>query len=166
MSFAFLPILAQTPAGFGSGEAALTATGLLFLLIGIVGFFLREKLKEVESLKARVNALEREVIGKDKLELALDRIEGRIFVLEKEAAVTASGRVVERVQKLETDVGEIKGGIRSLGEKLLSLGEKADLILDWIRSQSGETPLHFHSREGDRRGGRRSSDPHGEEKKT
>lgn len=145
-----LLLLAQQPATFGTGEAALTATSLLALLFLVVGFFVRERLSALKKAEAEIAHLQRELVGKDKLEGHLDRIENRIVLLEREIAVAGASRLVDRVQKLESDMNEIKGGVRSTLEKVEATREKIDMILDWVRSQSGEHPLgHYHSRKTD-----------------
>ena len=138
--------------GFGAGEGALAAAGVLSLAFIVVSVLVKDKLKEPAQLKAEIAELRKELADlKTALALAHENatkcegLERRITETEKQIAVAGAARMTQRLEKVEDDV-------RGLREQVGQIKNNVSWIRDFLEGQSGKFPTKHNRRHDDPKG--------------
>lgn len=107
-------LLAEGAASFGTGEAALTASFLLALLIGLLSWFGKNEIKKREDLEKKTQQQETQLALVSENKAECQALASRVQVMETQWAVAKAERINERVTHLEEDMREMKTDVKWL----------------------------------------------------
>ena len=104
--------------GFGSGEGALAASGVLGLAFVVVGWLVTSKLKAIDRQAEKIASLETAAAVTKENEKQCALLEKRVTTLETELAIAKASRLGERMERVEQDMREIRSILQRILDAL------------------------------------------------